>query len=154
MRSKRAPKRQVQTDLVYKSRVISRMINALMLDGKKSLAQTILYQSLEKLSEDQKEATQLFEQAVKNVMPAQEVRSRRVGGATYQVPMPLRFDRAEALALRWIVDASRNKKGKPMVDRLYEELKAALENTGNAIRKKEDTHKMAESNKAFAHFRF
>jgi small subunit ribosomal protein S7 len=94
----------------------------------------------------------MFEQAMKNVMPSQEVRSRRVGGATYQVPMPLKHDRAEALAMRWIVDSARKKSGKPMVDRLFEELRGAVDGSGDAIKKKEDTHKMAEANRAFAHF--
>jgi len=104
------------------------------------------------LAEDRKEAAKMFEDAVKNVMPAQEVRSRRVGGATYQVPIPLRHDRAEALAIRWIVGAVRKKKGKPTSDRLFEELKSAHEGIGDAMRKREETHRMAEANRAFAHF--
>ena len=123
-----------------------------MLSGKKSLARKIVYQSLSTLNEDSKEALKMFEQAVKNLMPTQEVRSRRVGGATYQVPMPLKHDRAEALAMRWLVNAARSKKGKPMIDRLSEELKNAVDGTGDAIRKKDETHRMAEANRAFAHF--
>ena len=112
MRGKRAKKKILIADQVYKSKVVSRMINAAMERGKKSLAMTIVYDSMLKLNEDEKERLRIFEQAVKNVMPQQEVRSKRVGGATYQVPMPLKHDRAEALAVRWIVDAAKSKKGK------------------------------------------
>ena len=154
MRSGVVKKRQLQADAVFKSRVVTRMINTVMRDGKRSLAEKIVYTALDSLSADRKESVQMFEQAVKNVMPAQEVRSRRVGGATYQVPTPLRHDRAEALAVRWIVDAASGKKGKPMKIKLHEELKNAYENTGAAMKKKEDVHKMAEANKAFSHFRF
>lgn len=152
MRTKKAKKRIVQPDLVYKSRVVERLIVSVMYSGKKILAQKIVYDSIKKLNEDSKEALKMFEQAVKNVMPTLEVRSRRVGGATYQVPMPLKHDRAEALAMRWIVSAARGKKGKTMSISLYEELKNAFDGSGDAIRKKEDTHKMAEANRAFAHF--
>ena len=152
MRSKSANKRQLQVDPIYKSKVVSRMVSIVMLHGKKSTAESIVYGALGKISEDKKEALSFFEQAVKNVMPTQEVRSRRVGGATYQVPMPLKHERSEALATRWIVQSSRDKKGKPMVDRLYEELKNAHEGIGNSIKKRDDTHKMAEANRAFAHF--
>lgn len=152
MRSKKPEKRQLQSDLLYKSRVISRMISIVMQDGKKAKAEGIVYGALNKLAEDKKEALTAFEQAVKNVMPVQEVRSKRVGGATYQVPMPLKHERSEALAVRWIVSSARSKKGKPMVDKLFEELKSANENTGAAIKKRDDTHKMAEANRAFAHF--
>lgn len=153
MRAGNTKKRQLQADAVFKSRVVTRMVNTVMRDGKKSLAEKIVYSALDSLSTDKKEAVQIFEQAVKNVMPTQEVRSRRVGGATYQVPTPLRHDRAEALAVRWIVDAAAGKKGKPMLNKLHEELKNAYENTGAAIKKREDVHKMAEANKAFSHFR-
>jgi small subunit ribosomal protein S7 len=152
MRSQRAKKRPIETDIVYKSKLVTRMVNVVMDSGKKATAQGIVYGAIDKLSEDRKDAVQIFEQAVKNVMPSQEVRSRRVGGATYQVPVPVKHDRAEALAVRWIVNAAKAKKGKPMEERLFEELKNAHEGTGNAIRKREDTHKMAEANRAFAHF--
>ncbi|OGC38425.1 30S ribosomal protein S7 [candidate division WWE3 bacterium RBG_13_37_7] len=152
MRGKRSKKRLIEPDSVYKSKVISRMINILMLGGKRSTAEGILYAVLKKVSEDNKEAAKFFEEAVKNVMPIQEVRSRRVGGATYQVPMPLKHDRSEALALRWIIGAARRKSGKSMEERLYEEIKNAHEGMGDAIKKREDTHKMAEANRAFAHF--
>ncbi len=130
------------------------MVNKVMLDGRKKTAEGIVYGVLERLNEDKKEALRIFEDAVKNVMPKIEVRSRRVGGATYQVPYPLKHERAEALAVRWIVDSIRSKKGKPTVDRLFDELNNAIEGTGDAIKKKDETHKMAEANKAFSHFRF
>jgi small subunit ribosomal protein S7 len=152
MRTKKAKKRIIEADPVYKSRAVERMIHTIMYDGKKSLARKIVYESLVKLNEDTKEALKMFESAMKNVMPAQEVRSRRVGGATYQVPMPLKHDRAEALAMRWIVDSARKKSGKPMVDRLSEEFRSAADGSGDAVKKKDDTHRMAEANRAFAHF--
>ena len=152
MRSQRAKKRPIETDIVYKSKLVTRMVNVVMDSGRKATAQGIVYGAIDKLSEDRKEAVQIFEQAIKNIMPTQEVRSRRVGGATYQVPVPVKHDRAEALAVRWLVNAAKAKKGRPMGEKLYEELKNAHEGTGNAIRKREDTHKMAEANRAFAHF--
>lgn len=152
MRGRRAKKRLIIPDAVHKSRVVTRTINVVMEEGKKSIAQNIVYDAIEKLSEDPKEALKIFEEAIKNVMPQQEVRSRRVGGATYQVPMPLKHDRSEALAIRWVVGAAKSKSGKPMADRLYDELKNAHQGIGDSIKKKEDTHKMAEANRAFAHF--
>ncbi|MFC1722495.1 30S ribosomal protein S7 [Patescibacteria group bacterium] len=152
MRSKRAKKRPIESDPIYKSKSVTRMINVLMMGGKKATAKSIVYTAISKLAEDRKEATRMFEQSVKNVMPAQEVRSRRVGGATYQVPYPLKHDRSEALAIRWIVRAARGKKGNEMYERLFKELKDAYDGTGDAIRKRDETHKSAESNRAFAHF--
>lgn len=152
MRAKQPKKRELQADPIYKSRAIERLVSTVMVAGKKSLARRVVYTSVEKLNEDKKEALRMFEQAMKNVMPVQEVRSKRVGGATYQVPVPLKHDRAEALAMRWLVNASRKKKGKPMSDKLFEELKNAYEGTGDAVKKKDETHKMAEANRAFAHF--
>lgn len=154
MRGKRAKKRTLNPDPVYKSKTVQRMINKVMLDGRKKTAEGIVYGVLERLNEDKKEAVTLFESAVKNVMPKIEVRSRRVGGATYQVPYPLKHDRAEALAVRWIVDSVRGKSGRPIADRLFDELKNANEGIGDAIKKRDDTHRMAEANKAFSHFRF
>lgn len=154
MRGKKAKKRPIIPDPEYKSRVVSRMINVVMLDGKKTTAQSIVYNAIDKLADDKKDALNVFEQAVKNVMPKQEVRSRRVGGATYQVPMPVKHTRAEALALRWIINAARKKQGKPMYEFLAQELSDAANEMGSAIRKRDETHKMAESNRAFAHFRF
>ena len=152
MRGKRAKKRSIVPDSMYKSKVVSRMINTVMERGKKSLAVKIVYSSMEKLSEDEKERLRILEQAVKNVMPQQEVRSKRIGGATYQVPVPLRHDRSEALAVRWIVESAKSKKGKSMVERLYTVLNDSYQNTGDAIKKRDEVHRMAEANKAFAHF--
>ncbi len=152
MRSKRVKKRPITADPIYKSKVVNRMIRVVMLDGKKSTAETIVYGVLDKLSDDRKEALQIFEEAVKNVMPTKEVRSRRIGGATYQVPYPLKYDRSEALALRWIVHSARNKAGTDMITRLHKEIMDAHEGIGDSIRKRDDTHKTAESNRAFAHF--
>ncbi len=152
MRGKSQIKRPILTDPIYKSKVVSRLINAVMLHGKKSTSESIVYGALEKISADKKDALTFFEAAIKNVMPTQEVRSKRVGGATYQVPMPLKHERSEALAVRWIVDSCRGKSGKPMVDRLFEELKNAHEGQGSSIKKRDDTHRMAEANRAFAHF--
>jgi len=120
--------------------------------GKKSLAVKIVYSSMEKLSEDEKERLRILEQAVKNVMPQQEVRSKRIGGATYQVPVPLRHDRSEALAVRWIVESAKSKKGKSMIEKLYTVLNDSYQNTGDAIKKRDEVHRMAEANRAFAHF--
>jgi small subunit ribosomal protein S7 len=155
MRGKAAKKRTIKADPLYKSRVVTRMVNVVMLDGKKSVAEKIVYGAIDKLAEGsngKKDGVALLEEAVKNVMPMQEVRSKRVGGATYQVPTPLKHDRSEALAVRWIVAAAKNKSGKPMVDRLYAELKNASEGVGDSMKKREDTHRMAEANRAFAHF--
>jgi len=152
MRGKKVTKRQIESDAIYKSKLVNRMINMVMLSGEKAVSRSIVYGALEKLAEDRKEAATIFEDAIKNVMPMQEVRSRRVGGATYQVPMPVRHDRAESLAIRWIIDSARGKKGKPMVEKLFEELKSAKDGTGAAIKKRDDTHRMAEANRAFAHF--
>jgi len=152
MRGKRAKKRSIVPDSMYKSKVVSRMINTVMERGKKSLAVKIVYSSMEKLSEDEKERLRILEQAVKNVMPQQEVRSKRIGGATYQVPVPLRHDRSEALAVRWIVESAKSKKGKSMVEKLYTVLNDSYQNTGDAIKKRDEVHRMAEANRAFAHF--
>lgn len=154
MRSQRAKKRLIQPDTLYKSKLIARMINILMYDGKKSTAEAIVYSVLSRLSEDRKEALKKFEDAIKNIMPKQEVRSRRVGGATYQVPVPVKHERSEALAIRWLISAARAKSGKDMIERLFKEVSDAHEGTGSAIKTRDDTHKMAESNKAFSHFRF
>lgn len=152
MRGKPAKKRPVTGDPVLKSKLVNKMISVVMLDGKKSTAESIVYGAIDHLNEDRKEGLRMFEQAVKNVMPQQEVRSKRVGGATYQVPMPLKHERSEALALRWIISTARNKKGKPMDQKLYEELNNAYQSIGDAIKKRDDTHRMAEANRAFAHF--
>ena len=154
MRGKRAKKRELLPDPIYKSRSVARLINNIMLGGKKHTAESIVYGALEQLNPDKKEALTVFDNALKNIMPKQEVRSRRVGGATYQVPFPVKHERSEALAVRWLTDAARKKSGKSMSDRLYEELKNADEGIGDAIKIRSDTHKMADANKAFAHFKF
>ena len=153
MRSKQTKKRQVQPDVVLKSKTISKLINVVMLHGKKSIAEKIVYSTIDMLNEDRKESLRIFEQAIKNVMPKQEVRSRRIGGATYQVPYPVRHDRSEALALKWVVEVAIKKQGKAMDEFLKDEILNAYNNMGDSIRKRDDTHKMAESNKAFSHFR-
>ncbi|PIS23337.1 30S ribosomal protein S7 [candidate division WWE3 bacterium CG08_land_8_20_14_0_20_40_13] len=153
-RGAKPTKNPIETDQFYKSKVVTRVVNRLMLGGEKSVATKIIYGVLEKISEDKKEATTKLEEAVKNLMPSQEVRSRRVGGATYQVPVPLRHDRSEALAIRWLVEAARAKKGKPMAQRLFEEVTLAAKKEGVAYKKKEDTLRMADANKAFAHFKW
>jgi len=153
-RSKTVTKRQVATDPVYKSRVVTRLVHKLMIGGKKDLARKLVYQALEKINPDKKESVLVLEQAIRNIMPQQEVRSRRVGGANYQVPVPLKHDRAEALAIRWLVDICRKRQGKPLADLLAEELQSAAQNQGEAIKKRDDTHRMADANKAFAHFRW
>jgi len=154
MRGSKAKKRLVESDPIYKSKTVSRFINYLMQDGKKSKAREIVYSVLESLSKDQKESVTFFEDAIKNVMPKQEVRSRRVGGATYQVPVLLKHDRSEALALRWLIDTSRSKKGDGMANKLLSEMKAALNNEGTAIKKRQDVERMADANKAFSHFKW
>lgn len=153
MRSGAIKKRQLNPDIVFKSKTISKFINLLMLHGKKSLAEKIIYGSLDKINEDKKESLRIFEQAIKNVMPKNEVRSRRVGGATYQVPYPVKHDRAESLALKWIIESARKKQGKEMVEFLKDEILNAYNNMGDAIRKRDDVHKMAEANKAFSHLK-
>lgn len=152
MRGKKAKRRIAGSDALYKSRVVARMINTVMQNGKKSLAEKKVYTAMKSLAEDSKESLHMVEQAIKNVMPQQEVRSRRVGGATYQVPVPLKHERSEALAVRWIVSAARAKKGKPMEVKLFEELKNSYQGTGDSIKKRDDVHRMAEANRAFAHF--
>ena len=124
-----------------------------MLHGKKSLAEKIVYGALDKINEDRKESIKIFDQAIKNVMPKNEVRSRRVGGATYQVPYPVKHERAESLALKWIIESARKKQGKDMIDFLKDEILNAYNNMGDAIRKRDDVHKMAEANKAFSHLK-
>jgi len=148
-------KRQVLPDPVYGSRMAAKFINRLMFDGKKSTAERIFYDALEVLGEKSKEdAIRAFEKALDNVRPHTEVKSRRVGGATYQVPMEVRPDRQSALAIRWVISYSRSRGEKGMVDRLSGELLDAFNNRGGAVKKKEETHKMAEANKAFAHYRW
>lgn len=153
MRSRNVKKRQLAPDTIYKSKLISRFVNFVMLHGKKSTAEKIVYGALEQVNADRKEALRVFEQAIKNVMPKNEVRSRRVSGATYQVPYPVRHERGEGLALKWIIEIARKKQGKEMVEFLKDEIVNASNNTGDAIRKRDDVHKMADANKAFSHFK-
>ena len=154
-RKRKAPIRKIYPDPKYGSVVISKFINSIMYDGKRSTAEKILYSALEKIKEKSKEdPVKIFNSAIINVKPNLEVRSRRVGGATYQVPVEVKSSRSQALALRWIMDATRKRKNKTMAEKLYFELLDASQNKGSAIKKREDTHKMAESNKAFAHFRW
>tara|TARA_B100000029_G_scaffold66400_1_gene59235 strand:- start:926 stop:1399 length:474 start_codon:yes stop_codon:yes gene_type:complete len=155
-RRRKAEKRDVIPDPKYNDRVLSRFINIVMFDGKKSTAEKIVYDALNIASSKLKvkNPIDLFKNALSNVKPGIEVRSRRVGGATYQVPVEVRNDRAQALAIRWIVDASRKRSEKSMVDRLAQELADANEKKGASVKKKEDTHKMAEANRAFAHYRW
>ena len=153
-RKRRAPKRKNYSDPKYGSQVISKFINRIMYDGKRSTAEKILYTALEKMKSKNQDPLKTFNTAVSNVRPNLEVRSRRVGGATYQVPVEVKTNRSQALALRWILAASRKRKNKTMADKLFFELMDASQNKGSAVKKREDTHKMAESNKAFAHFRW
>ena len=149
------PKREVLPDPVYGTVVVTKLINQIMLDGKRGVAQQVCYNAFEMIAEKSgKEATEVFQQALNNVMPQLEVKARRVGGATYQVPIEIRPERRQTLALRWIVDFSRNRGEKTMAERLAAELLDASANTGAAVRRKEEMHRMAEANKAFAHYRW
>ena len=148
-------KRKVEVDPVYGTRVITKFINSLMLDGKKTVAEKIVYKTFEIIIEKSKQdPLDVFNEAIKNVRPNLEVKSRRVGGATYQVPVEVRSDRGQALAIRWLIESSKKRGDKTMQERLSKEFLDASTNKGNAIKKKEDVHKMAESNKAFVHFRW
>ena len=152
MRRKHKIKRQIIPDPKYQNTLVAKFINHLMRGGKKSVAQRVLYDAFEILTKQKKEPLEIFDQAIKNVSPFLEVKSRRIGGANYQVPREVRGERRTTLAMRWIIAASRNKKGKPMAEKLAQEMVEASQNTGVAIKKKTDTHRMAEANRAFAHF--
>ena len=155
MRRRKAPVREVMADPIYNSKLITKFINAVMLDGKKSVAQKIMYGAIANLDARGEEAGfEIFERAVENVKPLLEVKSRRVGGATYQVPVEVRPVRRQTLALRWIVDIARKRNERTAVERLANELFEASAERGNTFKKKEDMHKMAEANKAFAHYRW
>ena len=154
-RKRKAPKKIPIVDPKYKSVIIPKLINSIMLDGKKTIAEKIVYDAIDKIkSKSKDEPLTVFNDAINNVRPTVEVRSRRVGGATYQVPVEVKAKRSQALALRWIIDASRKRKDKKMSDKLFNEIFDAYQKRGSAIKKKEDIHKMAESNKAFSHFRW
>ena len=149
------PKREVLPDPVYGTVVVTKLINQIMLDGKRGVAQQVCYSAFEMIAEKSgKEATEVFQQAMNNVMPQLEVKARRVGGATYQVPVEIRPERRQTLALRWLVDFSRNRGEKTMAERLANELMEAANNAGNSVKRKEEMHRMAEANKAFAHYRW
>lgn len=156
MRRRAAEKREVIIDPKYKSKTVARFINMVMTEGKKSVAETIVYGAFDILKEKTKEEDiiNVFNKAIDNVRPRLEVKPRRVGGATYQVPIEVSQSRGLSLSMRWIRDIARYKKGKPMGEKLAEELLLAYKGEGSAIKKKEDTHKMAEANKAFAHFKW
>ncbi len=148
-------KRDVLADPLYNSKVVTKLINNIMLDGKKGVSQKIVYGAFERVAEKTgKDAVEAFEEALNNIMPVLEVKARRIGGATYQVPIEVRPDRRQALALRWITTYSRKRGEKTQEERLANEIMDALNNTGASVKKKEDMHKMAEANKAFAHYRW
>ncbi len=155
MRKGHAPKREVLADPVYNDKVVTKLINQIMLDGKKGVAQKIVYGAFEKVEEKSgKPALEAFQEAMNNIMPVMEVKARRIGGATYQVPIVVRDDRRQALALRWMTSFARNRSEKTMKDRLAGEILDALNNTGASVKRKEDMHRMADANKAFSHYRF
>ena len=155
MRRRRPEKREILPDPVYGDLIAAKFINNLMKQGKKSLAEKIFYQSIDKIKKQGKgdDGLELFKKALENVAPILEVKSKRIGGATYQVPIEISENRRMALAMRWIISFSKSRKGQTMADRLAAELLAASNNDGSAVKKKEDTHRMAEANKAFSHFR-
>ena len=149
------PKRDVLPDPMYGSELVTRLVNNIMLDGKKGVAQKIVYGAFERVAEKTgRDAVEVFEEAMNNVMPVLEVKARRIGGATYQVPIEVRADRRQALALRWITLYSRKRGEKTQEERLANEIMDAANNTGASVKKKEEMHKMAEANKAFAHYRW
>ncbi len=149
------PKRDVLPDPIYGSKVVTKLVNQIMLDGKKGIAQSIVYDAFTKMQEKTGQAAiEVFNQAMANVMPVLEVKARRVGGSNYQVPIEIRPERRQTLAIRWIVINAKKRSEREMCDRLANELLDAANNTGGAVKKKEDTHRMAEANKAFAHYRW
>lgn len=155
MRKRRAVKRDVLPDPIYNSKVVTKVVNAIMLDGKKGTAQTILYKAFDIIKERTNEdPMNIFEKAMENIKPDLEVKSRRVGGSNYQVPIEVSPARSQALAIRWLVKYARERGGKGMAENLASELIDASNGTGGAVKKREDTHRMAEANKAFAHYRW
>lgn len=153
MRGKKAPRRKVAADSKYNSPLVSKLINYVMQDGKKTTAQTIVYSAFDQIEKKmEKPALEVFDEALKNVSPMLEVKAKRVGGANYQVPLQVRADRRIQLAYRWILAAARSRKGKPMAEKLAFELMEAAQNQGDAVKKKMDVQRMAEANRAFAHF--
>ncbi len=155
MRKRRAVKRDVLKDPLYDSKVVTKLINTIMIDGKRGVAQKIVYNAFDMVKEKtNQDAMEVFGKAMENIKPALEVKTRRVGGANVQVPIEVRADRSQALALRWLVTASRNRGGHTMALNLANEIMDAANGTGAAVKKREDTHRMAEANKAFAHYRW
>ena len=155
MRKRRAVKRDVLPDPIFHSKVVTKLINQIMVDGKRGKAETIVYDAFNMIKEKTNtEPNEVFDKALENIKPALEVKARRVGGANYQVPMEVSADRAQSLALRWLHTAAKTRGGKSMAEKLANELIDASNNTGGAVKKKEDTHRMAEANKAFAHYRW
>ena len=154
-RKKTQPKKNVVPDPKFKSTIIPKLINNIMYDGKRGVAAKIVYDAIEKIKTKSKEdPINIFNEAINNIKPTVEVRSRRVGGATYQVPVEVRNDRKQALAIRWLISSARARSENTMIDRLSNELMDAFSNKGNAVKKREDTHKMAEANRAFSHYRW
>ena len=155
MRKRRAEKRDVLPDAIYNSKVVTKLINTIMLDGKKGTAEKILYEAFDNIREKTgKEPMEVFQSALENIQPALEVKSRRVGGTNVQVPIEVSDERGLTLALRWLVQYARNGRGRTMAEKLENEIMDASEGTGGAAKKREDTHRMAEANKAFAHYRW
>ncbi|MBP7217259.1 MAG: 30S ribosomal protein S7 [Candidatus Omnitrophica bacterium] len=156
MRRRKAQEREILADPKFNSKIVGKFINMVMLQGKKSLAEKIVYNAFEKIKTqlNEPDVLKIFHKAIDNVRPRLEVKPRRVGGATYQVPIEVRQERGTSIALRWIRDFAKGKKGRSMEDKLADEILAAYKGEGSAIKKRDDTHKMAESNKAFAHFRW
>ena len=155
MRKRRAVKRDVLPDPIFHSKVVTKLVNQIMVDGKRGKAETIVYDAFDIIKErTNSEPNEVFMKALENIKPALEVKARRVGGANYQVPMEVSYDRAQSLALRWLNTAAKNRGGKSMAEKLANELIDASNNTGGAVKKREDTHRMAEANKAFAHYRW
>jgi small subunit ribosomal protein S7 len=155
MRKRRAVKRDVLPDPIFHSKVVTKLINQIMVDGKRGKAETIVYEAFDMVKEKtNSDPNEVFTKALENIKPALEVKARRVGGANYQVPMEVSQDRAQSLALRWLHTAAKTRGGKSMAEKLANELIDASNNTGGAVKKREDTHRMAEANKAFAHYRW
>ena len=155
MRKRRAEKRDVLPDAIYNSKIVTKLINAVMLDGKKGTAEKIIYDAFDMIKEKTgKNPVEVFDAAMENIMPLLEVKSRRVGGSNYQVPMEVRPERRQTLGLRWLVNYAKNRSGRGMANKLANEIMDAANGVGGAVKKREDTHKMAEANKAFAHYRW
>ena len=155
MRKRQAPKREVLADPIYNSKIVTKLINRIMIGGKKGTAQKILYDAFDLVNKKTgRDAMEVFGEAYENIKPQLEIRSRRIGGGNYQVPVEVREDRQQALTLRWLVQYAKNRSGKGMAENLADEIIDAANGTGGAVKKREDTHKMAEANKAYAHYRW